>query len=115
MKKGIFWTSIAFNIIFILGYFWTTICNPSHELGKLKKDIEVGQFMGAKTIFKLPKGLTVSNEAERGLGAIGQFENNRFAIIITSDEDMIDYEISKDSLNENGNYYSAEFKKFLKE
>jgi hypothetical protein len=115
MKKILFWASLAFNFIFIAGYCWNKINSPSGEMGILKQDIEVGHFMGKETIFTLPKGLTVSNHSERGIAAIGQFENDRFAIVVTADKDLVDYNVSKDSLSQFGNYYSAEFKTFLNE
>ncbi len=113
MKKGIFWLSITLNIILILGIFWNKFNSPSNDLGILKQEIEIGNFMGNKTLFKLPKGLTVQNKSERGIGAIGQFENNRFSIIITSDKDLVDYNVNDEELNQNGNFYSAEFKSYL--
>ena len=69
--------------------------------------------MGNETIFTLPKGLTVQDKSERGISAIGQFENNRFSIVITSDKDLVDYNFDKKELNQNANFYSAEFKTFL--
>jgi len=59
-------------------------------------------------LFKLPKGLTVADESQRGISAIGQFENNRFSIVITTNEDMVDYEINKNSLDIFSNFYSAD-------
>ena len=111
MKKLLFWISIGFNVIFITLYFWNKINSPSHELGVLKEDIEVGHFMGNEILFKIPKGITVKNESERGIAAIGQFENERFSIVITADRDLIDYDIEESQLNGTGNYYSAEIKK----
>ena len=113
MKKAIFWISIALNIILAISILWNNINSPSNELGILKQDIEIGNFMGNKTIFTLPKGLTVSNKSERGISAIGQFENNRFSIVITSDKDLIDYNVDRKELNQNSNFYSAEFKTHL--
>ena len=115
MRKAIFWISITLNIILLLGILWNKINSPSNELGILKQDIEVGNFMGNKTIFTLPKGLTVKSKSERGISAIGQFENNRFSIVITSDKDLVDYNVDKKELNQNSNYYSAEFKTHLNE
>jgi len=47
--------------------------------------------------------------SERGLGAIGQFENERFSIVITSnDASLVNYDLPKDSLDMFGNFYSAE-------
>ncbi|MBU2994804.1 hypothetical protein KO500_00045 [Cellulophaga baltica] len=115
MKKALFWISIALNIILILGIFWNNFNSPSNELGILKQDIEVGFFMGNETVFTLPKGLTVKDKSERGIAAIGQFENNRFYIVITSDKDIVDYNVDEKEINQNGNYYSAEFKTYLNE
>ncbi|WP_417859527.1 hypothetical protein [Xanthomarina gelatinilytica] len=113
MKKAIFWISITLNFILIVGILWNKFNSPSNELGVLKQDIEVGYFMGNETVFILPKGLTVKNKSERGIAAIGQFENNRFSIVITSDKDIVEYDVDKKELNQNGNFYSAEFKTFL--
>ena len=65
--------------------------------------------------FALPKGLTVRNASERGLSAIGQFENERFQIVISSDDELINYDLPIDSLGQNGNYYSADFDKYTNE
>lgn len=110
MKKYIFWFSIILNILFILGYLFNRINSPSNKLGILKEDVEVGYFKGTEKVFVLPKGLTVKNESPRGLSAIGQFENERFSVIITSDRDLVDYDVKKDSLNLFDNFYSAEIK-----
>ncbi|SCY32662.1 hypothetical protein SAMN05192588_2275 [Nonlabens sp. Hel1_33_55] len=109
MKKWVFRISIAFNIIFILLWFWSYLNSPSRELGRLEKEIAIGHFQSEDPIFTLPKGLTVRNVSERGLNAIGQFENNRFSIIITADDpSLINYDLPKDSLNMFSNFYSAE-------
>ncbi len=113
MKKWIFRISILLNIIFLLGWFWNWANTPSYELGRLEKDIEIGYFTGKTTKFVLPKGLTVRNVSQRGISAIGQFENERFEIVITSDDpSLINYDLSKDSLDAFGNYYSADIKKY---
>lgn len=113
MKKWIFIISIAFNIIFLIGWGLSRLNKPSYKLGRLEKDITIGYFMGDSLIFTLPKGLTVKNVSERGINAIGQFENERFQIVITSDDwKLINYYVPKDSLGSNGNYYSADFDKF---
>jgi hypothetical protein len=115
MKKWTFRISILFNIIFILGYIWTRLGSPTYKLGRLEKDINVGYFSSDSTIFRLPKGLTVRNISQRGLGAIGQFENERFEIVITSDDPLlINYDLPLDSLQQFGNYYSAEVDKYEK-
>ncbi len=82
-----------------------------YKLGALKKDIKVGLFNNTKdsTYFILPKGLTVRDVSERGISAIGQFENNRFDIVITTDNnDLVDYNVPKYKLQSFGNYYSAD-------
>ena len=81
-------------------------------MGRLEKNLEIGYFTGDSTIFVLPKGLTVRNASQRGLAAIGQFENERFQIVITSsDPSLIRYDLPKDSFDTFGNYYSADVKK----
>ena len=116
MKKWIFIISIAFNIIFLIGWGLSSFNEPSYKLGRLEKDITVGYFMGDSTLFTLPKGLTVRNSSERGISAIGQFENERFQIVITSDDwDLINYDLPKDSLDSFGNFYSADFDRYKNE
>jgi len=113
MKKWIFRISISLNIIFMIVWFLNFINSPSYELGRLEKDIEIGYFTGDSTKFILPKGLTVRNASQRGIGAIGQFENERFQIVITSDNSgLINYNLPKDSLDTFGNFYSADIKKY---
>ena len=107
MKKVIFILSILLNIVFGFYYLSDAINEPTRELGRLKKDIEIGYFSGDSLLFKLPKGLTVADESQRGISAIGQFENNRFSIVITSNEDLVEYEINEDSLNVFSNFYST--------
>jgi len=109
MKKWIFRISILTNILFILAYLWVDFNSPTDELGILKEDIDIGYFMGSEKIFKLPKGLTVRDISQQGVAAIGQFENNRFQIVITTTRDLIDYTIDSKELNPSGNYYSADF------
>ena len=112
MRKWIYKFSIMLNILFILGWTWNKINTPSYKLGRLEKDITIGYFSGDSTIFKLPKGLTVENVSQRGLAAAGQFENERFQIVITSDDyDLVNYDLPKDSLDQFGNFYSAEINK----
>lgn len=111
MNKVIFILSILLNIIFGLNYLSDEINEPTRELGRLKKDVEIRYFSWDSVLFKLPKGLTVADESQRGISAIGLFENNRFSIVITSNEDMVDYEINEDSLGVFSNFYSADIKK----
>lgn len=109
MKKWIFGISILLNVFFILAFIWNWLSSPSYKLGRLEKDIEIGYFQSDSSVFKIPKGLTVKNVSERGLGAIGQFENERFSIVITSnDASLVNYDLPKDSLDMFGNFYSAE-------
>ena len=109
MKKWIFRLSILLNVFFILAFVWNWLNSPSNELGRLERDIEIGYFQSDKFVFRIPKGLTVRNVSQRGLGAIGQFENERFSIVITSDDaSLVNYDLPKDSLDMFGNFYSAE-------
>lgn len=110
MKKLIFWISISLNILFILGYIFNTINSPSYKLGILQEDVEVGYFSGTEKVFVLPKGITVKNESPQGLSAIGQFENQRFSIGITSNRNLVNYSIHPDSLNLFQHLYSVEIK-----
>ncbi len=113
MKKWIFRISITFNILFLIGWWWTSVNRPSNKIGRLEKDIEIGIFTSDSVIFTLPKGLTVRNASQRGLAAAGQFENERFEIVITSDDwDLVNYNLPKDSLNTFSNLYSADVKKY---
>jgi hypothetical protein len=111
-NKWILRISIILNIFLIALFLLNTMNSPSNEIGKLKKDLKVGFFTGDSAFIFLPKGLTVRNKSERGLSAIGQFENNRFEIVITSDEDLVEYNLPKDSLFTFGNYYSADIEKY---
>lgn len=112
MKKWVFRISILLNIVLLIGWGLSSLNRPSYKLGRLEKDITVGNFMGDSLLFTLPKGLTVRNASERGLNAIGQFENERFQIVISSDDELINYDLPIDSLGPNGNYYSADFDKY---
>ena len=108
-RKWIFGLSITLNIIFGLGFLLNYINSPTYRLGILTQDINVGFLAGDSTIYKIPKGITVCDVSPQGIAAIGQFENNRFEIIITTgSEDLVNYNISKDSLFQFGNYYSAD-------
>jgi hypothetical protein len=50
MKKWIFIISIAFNIIFLIGWGLSSLNEPSYRLGRLEKDITIGHFMGDSLI-----------------------------------------------------------------
>ena len=104
--------SVILNIIFIILWLLNWFNSPSYTLGRLNKNIKIGHFTGDSVIFTLPKGLAVRNISERGFRAIDQFENERFEIVITSDKNLVNYNIPKDSLNTYGNFYSADIKKY---
>lgn len=108
-RKWIFRLSITFNVIFSFGCFLNYINLPTNKLGVLTQDVNAGFLAGDSTIYKIPKGITVRYVSPRGIGAIGQFENNRFEIVFTTDrDDLVNYNISKDSLFQFGNYYSVD-------
>ena len=115
MKKWIFRISILVNIIFLIRWGLTDISQPSYKLGRLEKDLTIGHFTGDSLLFTLPKGLTVRNASERGISAIGQFENERFQIVISSDDELVNYDLPIDSLGPNGYYYSSDFDKYKNE
>ena len=97
MRKWIFIFSISLNIIFIFFWLYNLTSSPNYKVGRLEHNIKIGSFMGDSVLFTLPKGLTVRNISERGLNAFGQFENKRFEIVITSDYDLVNYNLPKDS------------------
>ena len=108
-QKWILRLSVVFNLVFVLGLFLNWFNSPSYKLGELKQDIELGLFNKNDTVlFKLPKGLTVRNVSQRGLNAIGQFENNRFEIVVTSEKDLVNYNAAEEKLLPFGNFYSAD-------
>lgn len=101
--------SITFNVIFSLGWFLNYINSPTYQLGVLTQDVNAGFLAGDSTIYKIPKGITVRDVSPRGIEAIGQFENNRFELVFTTGrEDLVNYDLPKDSLFQFGNYYSAD-------
>ncbi len=112
-KKWIVRISFTLNIIFILGLLWNYLNTPSYKLGRLEENISIGYFTTDSVLFTLPRGLTVRDVSPSGINAIGQFENNRFEIIITSDKaSIVNYSLPKDSLDIFGNYYSADVLKY---
>ena len=107
-KKWLLILSIMMNIFFTGKLLFENFNSPNYKLGQLNKTIKVGIFGHDTTCFILPTGLTVRNVSERGISAIDQFENNRFDIVVTSDEDsLVNYNIDPDKLLPFGNYYSA--------
>ncbi|RYZ97255.1 MAG: hypothetical protein EOP47_22115 [Sphingobacteriaceae bacterium] len=112
-KKLILIVSVLFNILFIVGYLWNYLNSPTYHLGVLTKDVKVRAGLSGNNgtiLFNLPKGLAVRNVSQTGLAAIGQFENNRFEIVITSDDQLIDYKESGNKHFPFGNFYSADTK-----
>jgi hypothetical protein len=108
-KKWIFRLSITLNIIFALGWGLNYLNSPTYRLGVLTQDVNAGFLAGDSTIYRIPKGITVRDISPRGISAIGQFENNRFELIFTTDrQDLINYDLPKDSMFQFGNYYSAD-------
>lgn len=109
LKKWGIRISIILNIVFLIGVAESLLFPP--KMGRLEKDFKIGYFTSDSILFKLPKGLTVREASEKGLGAIGQFENNRFEIIITSDDaNLVNYNLPKDSLYQFRNMYSTGFR-----
>ena len=108
-RKWIFRLSIICNIVFGLGWFLNYMNSPTYKLGVLTQDVNAGFIADDNTIFKIPKGITVRDVSTHGFEAIGQFENNHFELVFTTDrDDLVNYTISKDSLFPYGNYYSAD-------
>ncbi len=108
-RKWIFRLSITCNIVFGLGWFINYMNSPTYKLGVLTQDVNAGFIADDNTIFKIPKGITVRDVSSHGFEAIGQFENNHFELVFTTDrDDLVNYTISKDSLFPYGNYYSAD-------
>jgi hypothetical protein len=109
-KKWLFRISVIAN--FILAFLvWSIYTEHSDKLGILNKDIKIGLFndQGKSVFFNLPKGITVQDVSERGIGAIYLFENNRFEIVITSNQqDLVNYNIPANKLSQFGNLYSAD-------
>ena len=113
MRKWIFIISVTLNAIFLIVWFLSWFNSPTYKLGRLEKDVELGILGGDSVILKLPKGLTVRSISQQGISAIGQFENERFEIVVTSDDsDLVNYDLPQDSLLQFGNFYSADVKKY---
>ncbi len=92
MKKFLIGVSITLNIFWVFLIITDLLIFPSKGYGRLEKDINVGIFADDSVVFKLPKGITVRDASAKGLSAVGQFENNRFEIVITSDnKNLVNY------------------------
>jgi hypothetical protein len=106
MKKIIPWillcVSVAINLGLGIYILIDTSSSPSERRGILKKDVVIGIMGANKPIITLPKGLAVEDASPRGFGAMGLFEANRFSIIVTSDDDLVDYS-TQDTNNPFGN------------
>lgn len=107
-KKIIFVASLIFNLLFALVWFFDWLNSPTYRLGVLTQDVNAGFFADSDVIFRIPKGITVRDASPRGISAIGQFENNRFEIILTSDRDVVNYDVPKDRLFQFGSLYSTD-------
>ena len=96
-------------MIFIVSFLLNWFNSPTYKLGRLERDLKVGYFGGDSALFILPKGLIVRDISQQGLSAIGQFENSRFEIVITSEnEKLVNYNIQKDRFMAYGNFYSVD-------
>lgn len=101
--------SIILNILFGLGWFLNWVNSPTYRLGILTQDVNAGFLAGDSALYKIPKGITVRDVSPQGIAAIGQFENNRFEIVLTTDRaELVNYNVPSDSLFQFGNYYSAD-------
>lgn len=85
---------------------------PSFQHGVLTKDVTV--WLNKDVTITLPKGLVVRDTSERGLAGIGQFENKRFSITVTSDFPMVDYDANWKAIRSPGSLYPAIDEKLLK-
>lgn len=103
--------SIILNLYLGAASFINNLNEPSGNYGILTQDINLGNFGKEQSIFKLPKGITVQDVSPRGFDAIGQFENNRYSIIITTELDSLVKYDSTD-IGVNGNFYSADYPHF---
>ena len=108
MKRWILIISLSLNVIFIVGFSLNWFNSPTYKLGRLVHNLKVG-YSGGDSVFILPKGLIVRDISQQGLSAIGQFENSRFEIVITSENDkLVNYNSLNDSLMSYGNFYSVD-------
>lgn len=107
-KKIIFTCSIILNIFGFIGLAFELNTN---QVGVLTEDVNVGDFFNRDSVlFILPKGLTVRNMSPQGLGAIDQLEPHRFYIVVsTNDNQIVNYNIRKDTLYFTDNMYSMDF------
>jgi hypothetical protein len=108
VKMWLLFFSLALNVFLVGKLLIEKFNSPTYQLGQLTQSIKVGLFGKDTTYFVLPKGLTVRNVSPQGIAAIGQFENNRFDIIVTTDNaSLVNYNLKENELLPFGNYYSA--------
>jgi hypothetical protein len=103
--------SLLANAYFILGALWERSNAPVSRIGRLRYPVAVGHFGDDKVIFKLPAGVTVKDESPRGFATFDLWEPRRFSLIVTSDRELVDFNIERDGLAPNGSYYSADVTK----
>lgn len=109
LRRVLVGMSLLLNITFACVIAVDKLNAPRDRVGVLTRDLEIGSFSGTKTLFRLPKGLTVRDASPQFLAAIGQFEPYRCSIVITSeDEALVDYHVARASLHQHQEYYSAE-------
>lgn len=102
--------SLLVNALFILHWFFSNFIFTTNRIGILTEDVKAGYFASDSTFIFIPKGTQVKDISPRGIGRIGQFEPNRFEIIITSDRNIVDYSDLGDKKYEYefSNLYSAD-------
>jgi hypothetical protein len=114
MKKlSLPWVLLAVSVLFNLylgGDLLIKSMNaPTDRIGVLKRNIQASSFENQRILFTLPKGLTVRDASPGFIASIDVFERNRFAIVLTSDdENVIDYSVADSSLQHYGELYSIE-------
>ncbi|MCC7304701.1 MAG: hypothetical protein IT558_00410 [Alphaproteobacteria bacterium] len=112
MKKSLIILSFVLNIILGTQVWFDTTTAPFERSGILKENIQIGEFQGKEPLLNLPKGLTVQDMSPRNLGAIDLFEPHRFAIIVTSERELVDYNLPP--AKKWGSLYSADIKTYSK-
>lgn len=107
------WISIGFNIVLLVvasGVTWLGwLERGSGRIGVLSREVcAVSKDPSFPARFCLPKGLSVRDVASRGLGGIGQFEPNRYSVVISTDsEDLVSFDVPKAELNRYEDLYSV--------
>lgn len=93
ISNAILALSITLNIgLFSYILFWDSFSwTVKPRYGVLKEDVYGGTFNEAGHIFMLPKGLSVKDATPRN--QIDLFEPHRFSVTISSDRELVDYDI----------------------